>query len=70
MFKFIDRHPFISGFVMGFVGVGVVGRGVKKFLKGKITIIQIDVHDIPKNNLTFGENVESSEEQKPKVEEN
>lgn len=70
MFKFIDRHPFISGFIMGFVGVGVVGRGVKKFLKGKITIVQIDVHDIPNNNLTFGENVESSEEQKPKVEEN
>lgn len=70
MFKFINRHPFISGFIMGFVGVGVVGRGVKKFLKGKITIVQIDVHDIPKNNLIFGENVKTSEKQTPKVEEN
>lgn len=44
MFKMINRHPFVSGFITGFIGIGVVGRGIKKFLKGKITIIQIDLN--------------------------
>lgn len=61
MFRIIDRHPFIFGFVAGFIGVGVVGRNLKRILKGKITIIQID---IPKD-LTFGD--EPCGEAKPKV---
>ncbi len=61
MFRIIDRHPFISGFIAGFIGVGVVGRNLKRILKSKITIIQIDIP----NDLTFGE--ELSGEKKPKV---
>ena len=61
MFRIIDRRPFISGFIAGFVGVGVVGKNLKKLLKGKITIIQIDIP----NDLTFGE--EPSGEEKPKA---
>ena len=61
MFRIIDRHPFISGFIAGFIGVGVVGRNLKRILKSKITIIQIDIP----NEVTFG--VELSGEKKPKV---
>jgi len=39
MFKFIDRHPFISGFIFGFI----VNKNIKKLLKNKITIIQIGI---------------------------
>lgn len=61
MFRIIDRHPFISGFIAGFIGVGVVGRNLKRILKSKITIIQIDIPNV----ATFG--VELSGEKKPKV---
>jgi Na+/citrate or Na+/malate symporter len=68
MFKFMERRPFLSGFITGFVGVGIVGRNIKKLIKSKITIIQIDLKDIP-TGLTFGETPQPSGEQSPKSEE-
>ena len=54
MFKFIDKHPFISGFIFGFFGIGVVGKRLKRYIEGKITIIQLTITDVD-NNLTFDE---------------
>lgn len=68
MFKFIEKHPFVAGFITGFIGVGFVGRGIKKLIKGKITIIQFNLNDIPKNNLTFGEVPNGDKEPKATVE--
>lgn len=65
MFKFIEKHPFLSGFITGFVGVGIVGKNIKKLIKSKITVIQIDLKDIP-TGLTFGETPQPSGEQSPK----
>ena len=70
MFNFIEKRPFLSGFILGFVGVGIVGRNVKKLIKSKITVIQIDLKDIP-TGITFGETPQPSGEKSPKpVEEN
>ena len=46
MFRLVDRHPFIAGFLTGFVGVGMIGKGLKKLIGSKITIIQIDFDEI------------------------
>ena len=42
MFKFIDRHPFISGFIIGYI---VFGRGLKKLIDSKLTIIKVVMSD-------------------------
>jgi hypothetical protein len=66
MFKFIEKHPFLSGFITGFVGVGIVGKNIKKLIKSKITVIQIDLKDDIPTGLTFGETPQPSGEQSPK----
>jgi hypothetical protein len=47
--------------------VGKIEKRLKKIFKSQITVIKVDLHDIPKNNLTFGET--STGEDKPKVQE-
>jgi hypothetical protein len=47
MFRFIDNHPFISGFLIGFWGAGVLGKGIKKMFSSNITIIKIDLKKEP-----------------------
>jgi hypothetical protein len=66
MLKFIDKHPFISGFITGFIGVGIVGKRLRRYVEGKITIIQLELTD-GASNFTFKDN--TSTETDPQVKE-
>ena len=43
MLKIVNRHPFTFGVMVGFIGVGIIGKNLKKLIAGKITIISIDL---------------------------
>jgi len=45
MFRLIDRRPFISGLIIGFIGTRMIGRKLQKLLPNGITIIQIEQID-------------------------
>lgn len=38
MFKFIDKHPFLSGVIVGVVTFNVLSNKFRKLIKGKIII--------------------------------
>lgn len=44
MFKFIEKHPFISGFITGIIGVRIVSKKIKRLVRG-IVILEIDKMD-------------------------
>ena len=45
MFNLFNKHPFISGVIVGIIGVRAVGRGIRNMVDGNITIIQLTLEE-------------------------
>lgn len=45
MFRLLEKRPFISGLILGFIGTRIVGKRIKRLLPEGITIIQVQVDD-------------------------
>jgi len=56
MFKLINKHPFISGFVTGYL---IFGRGLKKLINTRMTIITLVM---PEDEKPSGEHTKDTEE--------
>lgn len=51
MFKFIDKHPFISGFIAGLIVTNVIRKNIKKLVDSRVTIIQLEFSDPENKNI-------------------
>lgn len=47
----IERRPFISGLVIGFIGTRIIGKKLKRILPEGITVIQIMPEEAPDKKI-------------------
>ncbi|MFU8786308.1 MAG: hypothetical protein ACNA7U_03595 [Candidatus Izemoplasmataceae bacterium] len=66
MFRFIEKHPFVSGFITGFIGIGMIGKNIKKLVNGRVVIVLLETNE--KETKNFGEKPSGEKEPKTKKE--
>ena len=56
----ISRRPFLTGVIIGVIGTRYISKKVKKFVDGKVTIVQLILEEVDSSNTE--DTVEKKEE--------